>query len=184
MESSKSLKNIKDLLREIGEDPEREGLLNTPKRFLNAMKHFTSGYEKNPEEILKDAIFDVGYSEMVVVKDIDIYSVCEHHLVPFFGKCHIGYIPDKKVVGLSKIPRIVEVYARRLQVQERLTDQIASLLDRCLNTKGVGVVIEAHHLCMMMRGVEKKGSTITSVMKGIFRTSETRNEFLNFIRSS
>lgn len=184
--SQEDAKNaVTALLRHVGEDPSRDGLLDTPKRYVGALEYFTSGYKQDAKQILQGAIFDVQYSEMVVVKDIEFYSVCEHHLVPFFGKCHVGYLPNKKVVGLSKIPRIVDVFARRLQVQERLTEQIADLIETSLEVEGVGVVMEAYHLCMMMRGVEKKASTVTSVMKGSFRKNlNTRGEFLQFIRNN
>lgn len=175
---------VTTLLKHMGEDPSRDGLIDTPKRCVKSLEFLTSGYALDAKEILQGAIFDVEYSEMVVVKDIEFYSLCEHHLVPFFGKCHVGYIPNKKVVGLSKIPRIVDVFARRLQVQERLTDQIADLIETSLEVEGVGVVMEAYHLCMMMRGVQKKAATVTSVMKGSFRKNlNTRSEFLGFIRN-
>ncbi len=175
---------VRSLLKELGEDPGRQGLEKTPSRVAEAMRLFTSGYEMDPLQILNDALFDVEYDEMVVVRDIDFYSLCEHHLVPFFGRVHVGYIPDGKVVGLSKIPRLVDMYARRLQVQERMTSQIAQSLEQILNPKGVAVVIEAKHLCMMMRGVEKQNSfAISSSLRGEFEgDSKTRAEFMDLIR--
>jgi GTP cyclohydrolase I len=176
---------IAGLLKEIGEDPGRDGLERTPARVAKAMRFFTQGYAQEPLEILNDALFDVTYDEMVIVKDIDFYSLCEHHLLPFFGRAHVAYIPNGKVVGLSKIPRVVEMFARRLQVQERLTTQIAETLEQVLRPKGVAVVIESIHLCMMMRGVESQNaSAITSSIRGEFeRDSKTRSEFMNLIRS-
>lgn len=176
---------IREMLIRIGEDPEREGLRKTPLRVAKSMEFLTQGYKQDINEILNDALFDVEYSEMVLVRDIDIFSLCEHHLLPFFGKCHVGYIPDKKVVGLSKIPRIVEVFARRLQVQERLTQQIAAIFNEVLKPQGVGVIIEAQHLCMMMRGVEKQNAVVvTSSMLGVFlRDQRTRMEFMNLIHN-
>src|SRR6202451_2032820 len=180
--------SIADLVRrmivQLGEDPEREGLQRTPERFEKAMRFLTSGYRQDPEDILNGAMFSVCYDEMVVVKDIEVYSLCEHHLLPFFGKCHVAYLPDKKVVGLSKIARLVNMYARRLQIQERLTSQIAQALEDKLSPQGVGVIIEARHLCMVMRGVEKQNSmAVSSAMLGAFRESkETRDEFLSLIR--
>jgi len=176
--------NIKSVLSEIGENPEREGLLKTPERVAKSMEFLTNGYEKNPSEILKSAMFSEDYSQMVLVKDIELYSLCEHHILPFFGKAHIAYIPNGNIVGLSKIPRIVDVFARRLQVQERLTDEIKDCLQDTLNPKGVAVVIEAQHLCMQMRGVEKQHSfTTTSAFSGIFMSDEkTRSEFINLIK--
>ena len=175
---------IANLLKELGEDPERDGLLKTPSRVAKAMRFFTSGYEQDPKELLNNALFDVEYNEMVVIRDIDFYSQCEHHMVPFFGKVHVGYIPDGKVVGLSKIPRIVEMFARRLQVQERLSTQVAQILEEVLAPRGVGVVVEAKHLCMMMRGVEQQNSfAITSSLRGEFESDpKTRSEFLELIR--
>ena len=177
---------IRSLLEELGEDPSREGLVRTPTRVEKALKFLTSGYEADIDTVLNDALFSVDYNEMVIVRDIDFYSLCEHHLLPFFGKCHIAYIPSKRVIGLSKIPRIVDVFSRRLQVQERLTTQIADTLQQKLNAHGVAVVMEARHLCMMMRGVEKQNTiAVSSSMLGAFRTQQqTREEFLNLIRSS
>lgn len=176
---------IHDLLKEIGEDPNREGLEKTPARVAKAWEYLTSGYHQNVNDVLNMALFTEEYDEMVVVKDIDLYSVCEHHLLPFFGKCHIAYMPSKKIVGLSKLPRLVEMFARRLQVQERLTTQIAQTLNDVLQPRGVAVVIEALHLCMLMRGVEKQNSkAVTSAMLGAFRDRpETRAEFMELIKS-
>ncbi len=175
--------NISELLTAVGEDPTRDGLLKTPTRFLKAFKFLTQGYDKNPTEIIHQALFDAEYSEMVIVKNIELYSLCEHHLLPFFGKCHVAYIPNGKIIGLSKIPRLVDAFARRLQVQERLTSQIAEALMTHLKPLGVGVVMEANHLCMMMRGVEKQNSyTTTSSLLGDFRNPATRTEFFNLIK--
>ena len=173
------------MLTVLGEDPKRSGLEHTPARVAEALKFFTKGYHENVEDVLNGALFPIEYDEMVIVRDIDVYSLCEHHLLPFFGKCHVGYIPDKHVVGLSKIPRIVEVFSRRLQVQERLTVQIAETLKETLHPLGVGVVIEARHLCMMMRGVEKQNTlAVTSHMLGVFRKQQqTRDEFLKLIHA-
>ena len=170
----------------LGEEPSREGLVNTPKRIEKALKFLTSGYAADVDSVLNNALFTVDYTEMVIVKDIDFYSLCEHHLLPFFGRCHVAYIPQDKVVGLSKIPRLVEIFSRRLQVQERLTNQIAETIREKINPLGVGVVMEATHLCMAMRGVEKQNSTaVTSAMLGSFRQdARTRSEFLNLIRKS
>ena len=179
-----------DLIRRelelIGEDPKREGLLETPHRVARAMKFLTEGYESSAEEVVGKGIFKEEHDNMIMVRDIELYSLCEHHMLPFFGKAHVAYIPNGKIVGLSKIPRIVDVYARRLQVQERLTEQIAEGLCRVLNPSGVGVVIEAYHLCMMMRGVQKQNSkTITSALRGAFREDhKTRDEFLRLAHSS
>ncbi|WP_041466150.1 GTP cyclohydrolase I FolE [Chlorobaculum parvum] len=176
---------VYSLLQGIGEDPEREGLLMTPERVAKSLRFLTKGYEQDPEELLMKALFTESYDEMVLVKDIDLYSMCEHHMLPFFGKAHVAYIPDGKIVGLSKIPRVVEVFARRLQVQERLTQQIRDAIQNVLNPRGVAVVIEATHMCMVMRGVEKQNSvTTTSAMSGDFMTSQsTRSEFLRLIGS-
>ena len=175
---------IRQLLADIGEDPSREGLVDTPKRVEKSMRFLTSGYKADVDVMLNNALFTVDYNEMVIVKDIDFYSLCEHHLLPFFGKCHIAYIPNGKVVGLSKIPRLVDIFARRLQVQERLTNQIAATLTEKINPLGVAVVTEATHLCMSMRGVEKQNSVaVTSAMLGAFRNdARTRAEFLNLIQ--
>jgi len=175
---------IKRLLAELGEDPAREGLVNTPKRVEQALKFLTSGYEADVDKVINNALFTVDYSEMVIVKDIDFYSLCEHHLLPFFGKCHIAYVPSTKVIGLSKIPRIVDIFSRRLQVQERLTNQIADIIREKVAPRGVAVVMEGTHLCMSMRGVQKQNSfAVTSAMHGIFRDkARTRMEFLELIR--
>jgi GTP cyclohydrolase I len=175
---------IEGILKELGEDPSRDGLTKTPLRVAKALRFFTQGYEQDPAQILTAALFDVDYDEMVVVRDIDFYSLCEHHMVPFFGRAHVAYIPAGKVVGLSKIPRTVEIFARRLQVQERLTMDIAETIERVLRPRGVGVVVEAKHLCMMMRGVEKQNtSAITSSLRGVFESdSKTRSEFMDLIR--
>jgi GTP cyclohydrolase I len=184
MSNTQADKEFEELIRRelelIGEDPEREGLVNTPSRVAKAMKFLTEGYSSSAEEVVGDGIFKEEHDNMIMVRDIELYSLCEHHMLPFFGKAHVAYIPNGKIVGLSKIPRIVDVYARRLQVQERLTEQIAEGLCRVLNPSGVGVVIEAYHLCMMMRGVQKQNSkTITSVLRGAFREDpKTRDEFL------
>ena len=176
-------KNIVSILAEIGEDPKREGLLETPKRVAKAYEFLTRGYRKDIDEVLNGAIFSENYDEMVIVKEIDFYSLCEHHMIPFYGKVHVAYIPDGKIVGISKIPRIVDVFARRLQIQERMTQQIADTINDYLHPQGVAVVSEAFHMCMMMRGVQKQNSiTTTSAMRGIFRESQrTRAEFLNLI---
>lgn len=183
MNNEKVEKLINELLIELGEDPGREGLRRTPLRVREAYEFFTQGYDQNVEEIVKEAVFTTDYDEMVIVKDIDIYSMCEHHMLPFFGKAHVAYIPNKKILGLSKIVRIVEMFSRRLQVQERLTSQVADTLQKYLSPLGVGVVVEAQHLCMMMRGVEKQNSiAVTSSMLGSFRERpQTRNEFLQLI---
>src|SRR3954467_7952634 len=175
----------REMLLRLGEDPQREGLLRTPERMAQAMEFLTKGYQEDPQEILRGALFTEEYDEMVIVKDVEMFSLCEHHLLPFFGKVHVAYIPNGKVIGLSKIPRLVDTFARRLQVQERLTTQIAETIQNAINPIGVGVVIEARHLCMMMRGVEKQhSSAVTSSMLGCFRQEqETREEFLSLIRS-
>jgi GTP cyclohydrolase IA len=175
---------LHELLVRLGEDPEREGLLRTPQRMARALQYLTKGYQEDPEQLLKNALFTVDYDEMVIVKDVEMFSLCEHHLLPFFGKVHVAYIPKGKVIGLSKIPRLIDAFARRLQVQERLTTQIAECIQSAINPEGVGVVIEARHLCMMMRGVEKQHSAaVTSSMLGSFREQhQTREEFLSLIR--
>ena len=185
MKDHKKLQEItKLLLSEIGEDPTREGLINTPERVAKAWDFFSQGYRANVEEIVNGAIFEEDCSEMVMVRDIEFFSMCEHHMIPFFGRCHVGYLPNKKIIGLSKIPRIVDAFSQRLQVQERLTSQIAETLMDILDPIGVGVVMEGRHLCMQMRGVEKQNSfATTSSMLGQFRESpETRSEFLSIIR--
>jgi len=175
---------VKEMLVRLGEDPEREGLLRTPARVHKAFEFLTRGYNEDPEALLKNALFTVTYDEMVIVKDVEVFSLCEHHMLPFFGKVHVAYIPNGKVIGLSKIPRLIEIFSRRLQIQERLTTQIAETIQKVIQPQGVGVVIEARHLCMMMRGVEKQHSAaVTSSMLGCFREEqETRTEFLSLIR--
>ncbi len=175
--------NVKTILEQIGEDSSREGLIKTPERVAKSYEYLTQGYNQNVEEILNGAVFEEKYDEMVIVKDIDFYSLCEHHLLPFYGKVHVAYIPDGKIVGLSKIPRIVDMFARRLQVQERMTTEIADILEKKLTPIGVAVVVEGYHMCMMMRGVQKQNSiTTTSSMHGIFNSdARTRSEFLNLI---
>lgn len=176
---------LRELLVRLGEDPDRDGLLRTPERMQKSLEFLTKGYNEDPDAILQRALFDVTYDEMVIVKDIEMFSLCEHHLLPFFGKVHVAYIPNGKVIGLSKVPRVVDIFARRLQVQERLTVQIAETIQNAIQPQGVGVVIEARHLCVMMRGVEKQhSSAVTSHMLGSFRTSQdTREEFLSLIRN-
>lgn len=183
-EQSELAGHVEGILAGLGEDPKREGLLRTPERVEKALRFLTSGYEANIAEIINGALFHVDYDEMVIVKDIEFFSLCEHHMLPFHGKAHVAYIPDGKVVGLSKIPRIVDAFARRLQVQERMTQQVAETLMEVLQPKGVGVICEAQHFCMMMRGVEKQHSaTSTSAMLGVFRDrKETRDEFLSLAR--
>ena len=175
---------IRSILTELGEDTSRDGLIKTPERVDRSLRYLTSGYQKSADELLNGALFDVAYDEMVIVKDIEIFSLCEHHLLPFFGKCHVAYLPNGKIIGLSKIPRLVDMFARRLQVQERLTTQIAETIREKIHPKGVAVVIEAQHLCMIMRGVEKQNSVaITSSMLGVFKGDQnTRNEFLNMVQ--
>ena len=175
---------VQEMLARLGEDPTREGLLRTPERVAKAYQFLTKGYNEDPEQLLNSALFTVTYDEMVIVKDIEMFSLCEHHMLPFFGKVHIAYIPNGKVIGLSKLPRLVDIYSRRLQVQERMTTEIAETLMKVIQPQGVGVVVEARHLCMMMRGVEKQHSaTVTSAMFGCFRDEkETREEFLSLIR--
>ena len=176
--------HIRSILKSIGEDPDREGLLRTPQRVSQALEFLTQGYRMDPEKVINDALFTEDYEEMIVQKDIDFYSLCEHHMLPFFGKAHVAYIPHHKIVGISKLARLVDVYSRRLQVQERLTNQIATIIMEKLDALGVAVVIEAEHLCMRMRGIQKQNSfVITSTLLGAFRTrQETRNEFMNLIR--
>ena len=184
-ECTKSLSsNYKEVIVNLGEDPSREGLLKTPERVAKAMQFLTQGYDQNPQEILKSAMFAEKYDEMVIVKDIEVYSLCEHHMLPFFGKCHIAYIPNGHIVGLSKFPRMVDAFSRRLQVQERLTDQIRDCLDETLNPQGVAVCIEAQHLCMQMRGVQKQNSiTTTSAFSGAFMEEDiTRQEFMSLVK--
>jgi len=185
-EDGRIAKLVAKILKEVGEDVEREGLERTPDRVEKALRYLTSGYEQDAKEILNDAMFVEDYDEMVIVKDIDFSSLCEHHLLPFIGKCHVAYMPGRKIVGLSKIPRLVEMFSRRLQVQERLTTQIAGTINEVLQPRGVAVVMEAVHLCMLMRGVEKQNSkAITSAMLGSFRDNpETRAEFMGLIKSS
>ena len=176
--------HYEDILKKLGEDPSREGLLKTPERVAKALQFLTHGYDLNPDEILKSALFKEEYSEMVIVKDIEVYSMCEHHMLPFFGKAHVAYIPNGWITGLSKIARVVDTYSRRLQVQERLTSQILNAIKDSLNPLGVAVVIEASHLCMMMRGVQKQNSvTTTSAFCGEFEKNETRSEFIRLIGS-
>jgi len=177
-------KKYNDILKSVGEDAKREGLLKTPERAAKAMQFLTQGYDQDPIKILKAAMFKEGFNNMVLVKDIELYSLCEHHMLPFFGKVHVAYIPDGHIVGLSKIPRIVDVFARRLQVQERLTHQILESIDEALKPLGVAVIVEASHMCMMMRGVEKQNSmTTTSAFTGVFKSAETRNEFLRLVKN-
>ena len=175
----------REILSRLGEDPNRDGLQTTPERVEKSMTFLTKGYDEDPAKVLHGALFDVDYDEMVIVKDVEMFSLCEHHMLPFFGKVHVAYIPKGKVIGLSKIPRLVEIFARRLQVQERLTRQVADAIQDAIKPQGVGVVIEARHLCMMMRGVEKQQSTtVTSAMVGCFREQPTRSEFLSLVRQS
>ena len=178
-------KKYQSIIESIGEDVSRDGLIKTPERASKAMQYLTSGYEMDAEEVLKSALFEEDYSEMVIIKDIELYSLCEHHMLPFFGKAHVAYIPKGKIVGLSKVPRVVDIFARRLQVQERLTDQILNCINNVLEPQGVAVVIEASHMCMMMRGVQKQNSvTTTSGFRGAFKNIETRTEFLKLISSN
>jgi GTP cyclohydrolase I len=176
---------VREMIVRLGEDPEREGLVQTPERVHRAYEHLLKGYKEDPEAMLKQALFTVTYDEMVIVKDVEMFSLCEHHMLPFFGKVHVAYIPNGKVIGLSKIPRLIEIFSRRLQIQERLTTQIAETIQKAIEPQGVGVVIEARHLCMMMRGVEKQHSAaVTSSMLGAFREQqETRTEFLSLIHN-
>ncbi len=184
MDNAKVQNHVSEILKEIGEDPKREGLLNTPKRVARAYDFLTSGYHKEIKDVMNNAIFNEKYDEMVLVKNIDFYSLCEHHMLPFYGKVHVAYIPDGKIVGLSKIPRIVDVFARRLQVQERMTQEIADTLDEYLNPQGVAVVSEAYHMCMMMRGVQKQNSAaVASAVHGVFKEdARTRAEFMTLIK--
>ena len=185
-ESASIAQKVREILGQLGENPERDGLKRTPERFEKALRFLTSGYQQDPAKLLNGAMFDVAYDEMVVVKDIEVYSLCEHHLLPFFGKCHVAYLPGKRVVGLSKVARLVDMFARRLQIQERLTSQIANAIQEQLRPQGVGVILEARHLCMVMRGVEKQNSTTTtSAMLGAFRDNkQTRDEFLALVNSN
>lgn len=179
------IKNYENILTGLGEEREREGLMKTPERAAKAMQFLTQGYEQDAKKVLKSAMFKEDYSEMVIVKDIELYSLCEHHILPFFGKAHVAYIPNGYIVGLSKIPRVIDIYARRLQVQERLTHEILHCIQDTLQPQGVAIVIEARHMCMMMRGVQKQNSvTTTSAFTGAFQNVETRNEFLNLIGST
>jgi GTP cyclohydrolase I len=184
LETASTQELYRELLRRMGEDPDRDGLVRTPERIEKSMAFLTKGYVMNVTDVLHDALFDVDYDEMVIVKDIEFFSQCEHHLLPFFGKAHIAYVPNGKVIGLSKIPRLVDVFARRLQVQERLTRQVSEAIQEAITPQGVAVILEAQHLCMMMRGVEKQhSSTVTSAMLGVFKTQlQTRNEFLSLVR--
>jgi GTP cyclohydrolase I len=183
LESFSTQELYRELLGRFHEDPDRDGLLATPSRVEKSMNFLTAGYTMNPTQILRGALFDVDYDEMVIVKDVEMYSLCEHHMLPFWGRVHVAYIPNGKVIGLSKIPRLIEVFARRLQVQERLTRQIADAIQEAIEPQGVGVVIEARHMCMMMRGVEKQQSTtVTSAMVGCFQNQPTRHEFLSLVR--
>jgi GTP cyclohydrolase I len=185
LENSKLQNLYKSVIEQLGENPAREGLLKTPERVAKAMKFLTNGYDQDPDAIIESAIFHEEYSEMVLVKDIEVYSMCEHHMLPFFGKAHIAYIPDGKIVGLSKIPRVVDAYSRRLQVQERLTIEIRDCIQRTLSPKGVAVVIECAHMCMQMRGVQKQNSvTTTSAFTGLFMNNDaTRREFINLVQA-
>jgi GTP cyclohydrolase I len=178
------VEEIRSILTQLGENPQRDGLMDTPARVDRALRFLTSGYQMDVDQLVNRALFDVAYDEMVIVRDIELFSLCEHHLLPFFGKCHVGYIPNGRVIGLSKIPRLVDMFARRLQVQERLTTQIAETINEKIHPRGVAVVIEAQHLCMIMRGVEKQNSVaVTSSMHGVFKENQnTRNEFLNLLR--
>jgi len=186
LDSRRIAGHVREIIKLIGEDPSREGLRKTPERYEKALKFLTSGYLQNADNILNGATFSVAYDEMVVVKDIEFFSLCEHHILPFFGKCHVAYLPNKRVIGLSKVARLVNMFARRLQIQERLTSQIASAIEEKISPEGVGVVIEARHLCMQMRGVEKQcGQAVTSAMLGGFRhNKQTRDEFLALIRTN
>ena len=186
LEGASTEELYREMIRRVGEDPARDGLVRTPARMEKSMAFLTRGYNQTVEEVLHDALFDVDYDEMVMVKDIEFFSLCEHHLLPFFGKAHVAYVPSGKVIGLSKMARLVDVFARRLQVQERLTRQVADSIEEAIQPQGVAVILEAQHLCMMMRGVEKQhSSTVTSAMLGVFKTQlQTRNEFLSLVRRS
>ena len=188
METSKFDENVKTVRQLIGNlvaDPNREGLLDTPRRVAKFWEHMTGGYREDPQRIVSSAVYHVEHEDMVVVRDVEVYSLCEHHMLPFFGKCHVGYIPDGKIIGLSKIPRLIDIFARRLQVQERMGDEIGRALIDAIKPKGVGVIIEAHHLCMKMRGVQKQNSfTLTSSLRGCFHSDlGVRNEFISFVRT-
>jgi GTP cyclohydrolase IA len=185
LQESSTQELLRELLLRLGEDPDRDGLLRTPERMQKSLEYLTKGYQEDADKVLQGALFDVPYDEMVIIKDIEMFSLCEHHLLPFFGKVHVAYIPNGKVLGLSKIPRLVDIFARRLQVQERLTVQIAETIQNAIQPQGVGVVVEARHLCVMMRGVEKQhSSAVTSHMMGSFRSADkTREEFLSLIRN-
>jgi GTP cyclohydrolase I len=185
LQESSTQELLRELLLRLGEDPDRDGLLRTPERMQKSLEYLTKGYQEDADKVLQGALFDVPYDEMVIIKDIEMFSLCEHHLLPFFGKVHVAYIPNGKVLGLSKIPRLVDIFARRLQVQERLTVQIAETIQNAIQPQGVGVVVEARHLCVMMRGVEKQhSSAVTSHMLGSFRSADkTREEFLSLIRN-
>jgi GTP cyclohydrolase I len=175
---------VREILTSLGEDPDREGLVKTPARVDRALRYLTKGYAEDPSAVIGDAMFTEEYSEMIIVRDIDFYSMCEHHMLPFFGRAHVAYIPDSKIVGISKIARMVECYARRLQVQERMTAQVAGTLEEVLGARGVGVVVQAEHMCMRMRGVEKQSSiVVTSALLGVFQEVDTRQEFMNLIRT-
>ena len=184
LETASTQDLYREMIRRIGEDPERDGLLRTPERMEKSMAFLTKGYNQTVSQVLHEALFDVDYDEMVIVKDIEFFSLCEHHLLPFFGKAHVAYVPNGKVIGLSKTARLVDVFARRLQVQERLTRQISDAIEEAIHPQGVAVILEAQHLCMMMRGVEKQHSaTVTSAMRGVFKEQlQTRNEFLSLVR--
>jgi GTP cyclohydrolase I len=185
MSKQTQIKNIQEIIRYCGDDPQREGLRKTPARVIESLEFLTSGNKVQMAEIVNGALFTVSYDDMIVVRNIEFYSLCEHHMLPFYGQCHVGYIPDQKILGLSKIPKLVDMFARRLQVQERLTHEISHAMQEVLSPLGVGVVMEGYHLCMMMRGVEKQNSfTITSSMQGCFRNNETRTEFMSHVRSA
>ena len=180
-----NIQTVKQLIGNLVDDPDREGLLDTPRRVAKFWEHMTGGYREDPQSIVSNAVYSVEHEDMVIVRDVEVYSLCEHHMLPFFGKCHVGYIPAGKIIGLSKIPRLIDIFGRRLQVQERMGNEISQSLTDAIQPKGVGVIIEAHHLCMKMRGVQKQNSfTVTSSMHGCFRTDlGARNEFISFVRS-